>query len=66
MKMKVDFLKYLVIEVYGSTAKALTLTDKRLVKKTEVASHFASKQETPQEISRAETLGEYKWFSIRS
>jgi hypothetical protein len=52
MKMEVDFLKYLVIEVYGNTAKALALSDKRLVKKTEVSSHFASKQETPQGISR--------------
>lgn len=33
MKMKVDFLKYLVIEVHRNTAKALALIDKRLVKK---------------------------------
>jgi hypothetical protein len=43
---KSGFSKYLVIEVYGNTAKALALIDKRLVKKTQVASHFASKQET--------------------
>jgi hypothetical protein len=53
MKMKVDFLKYLVIEVHRNTAKALALIYKRLVKETQVASHFASKEETPQEIARA-------------
>jgi hypothetical protein len=44
MTMKVDFLKYPVIEAYGNAAQALTLIDKRHVKKTQVASHFASKQ----------------------